>query len=129
MAILALVSSGLAQSITNAQNDAHELWLVRSQNITNDVLKDAADLSSMQRAVLYAKLAERWWRDDPKRATTWIVNAIEAVEQVPNKETPAEREERLQTARALLTIVTPLDQKFTKRLLAVLTDNKTTENQ
>ena len=127
--ILALTSYGLAQSETPAQNDARELWLVRSQNITNDVLKDAGDLSSMQHAVLYVKLAQRWWRDDPKRATTWITNAIEAVEQVPNKESGAEREERLQTARVLLTIVTPLDQKFTKRLLTVLTDNKLTENE
>jgi hypothetical protein len=129
LAILALTSCGLAQSETPAQNDAHELWLVRSQNITNDVLKDASDLSSMQRAVLYVKLAQRWWHDDAKRATTWIANAIDAVEQIPNKEPPAEREERLQTARVLLTIVTPLDQKFTKRLLTVLTENKTTENE
>ena len=129
MVILALVSVGLAQSVTPAQNDERELWLVRSQNITNDVLKDAGDLSSMQRAVLLVKLGQRWWRDDPKRAGSWILNAIEVVEQVPNKETSEEREERLQTARVLLTIVIPLDQKFTKRLLAVLTDNKATENE
>ena len=127
--ILTLTSYGLAQSETPAQNDARELWLVRSQNITNDVLKDAGDLSAMQHAVLYVKLAQRWWRDDPKRATTWITNAIETVEQVPNKESGADREERLQTARVLLTIVTPLDQKFTKRLLTILTDNKLTENE
>jgi len=118
----------LAQAIA-AQNDARELWLVRAQNITTDLLKDAADLSSMQRAVLWMKLAQRWWREDPKRARIWIVNAIEIVEQVPNKETPAEREQRLETARALLTIVTPLDQKFTKRLMALLTENKLTENE
>jgi hypothetical protein len=125
LAILALTSPCPAQSETPAQIDEHELWLVRSQNITNDVLKDAGDLSSRQRAVLYAKLAQRWWRVDARRATTWIVNAIEAVEQVPNKETTAERKERLEAARVLLAIVTPLDQKFTKRLLTVLTDKST----
>ena len=125
--LLILVLAPLVFTQT-AQKDERELWLVRSQNITNDLLKDAGDLSSMQRAVLWVKLAQRWWREDPKRATTWIANATETVEQVPNKETPAEREERLETARALLTIVTPLDQKFTKRLLSVLTD-KATENE
>src|ERR1041385_3372034 len=118
----------LAQPVILAQKDERELWLVRSQNITNDLLKDAGDLNSMQRAVLLVKLAQRWWREDPNRAPSWIANATETVEQVPNKETPAEREERLETARALLTIVTPLDQKFTKRLLSVLTD-KATENE
>src|SRR5215467_14404656 len=116
--ILALAPLGFAQS---TQKDERELWLVRSQNITNDLLKDATDLSSLQRAVLWAKLAQRWWREDQKRARTWIANAIELVEQVPNKETQAERERRLDTARALLTILTPLDQKFTKRLMAVFT--------
>jgi len=111
----------LAQATTLAQNNERELWLVRAQNITSDLLKDGADLSSMQHAVLWVKLAQRWWREDPKRASTWIDNAIEIVEQVPNKETPDERETRLETARVLLTIATQLDQKFTKRLLTVLT--------
>ena len=129
--ILALPCSIFAQRTkpTPQTDNTDELWRVRAQTITDDVLKDAGDLSSMQRAVLYVKLAQRWWRDDPKRATTWIVNAIEAVEQIPNKESAAEREERLQTARVLVTIVTPLDQKFTKRLLTVLTENKATENE
>jgi hypothetical protein len=116
--ILALASVGLAQS---AHKDERELWLVRSQNVTNDLLKDASDLSSLQRAVLWAKLAQRWWREDQKRARTWIADAIETVKQVPNKETQAEREDRLEAARVLLTIVTPLDQKFTKSLMTVLT--------
>lgn len=116
----------LAQAAIPAQNDARELWLVRSQTLTSDLLKDASDLSSMQRAVLWVKLAQLWWREDPKRARTWIANAIETVEQVPNKETPQEREERLETARVLLTIITPLDQALAKRLLTALTSDKAT---
>ena len=108
-------------SVFAQKENAYELWRIRSQTITSDLLKDATDLSPMQRAVLWVKLAQRWWQQDPKRATIWITNAIEVVEQVPNKETPEERGQRLETARVLLTIVTPLDQKFTKRLMAVLT--------
>ena len=119
--ILVVAPLNLAKPINPAQNDARELWLVRSQTLTSDLLKDGADLTSMQRAVLWVKLAQRWWREDPKRARIWITNAIEVVEQLPNKETPQERSERLDTARVLVTIVTPLDQKFTKRLMVVLT--------
>src|SRR6185295_6417356 len=93
LVIVALSRFGLAQ------NDARELWLVRSQTLTSDLLKDAADLSPQQRAVLWAKLAQRWWREDPKRARIWVLNAIEVVDQVPNKETPKEREKRLETTR------------------------------
>jgi hypothetical protein len=119
--ILALAPFAFAQP---AQNDARELWLARAQNLTSDLLKDGADLSSMQRAILWAKLAQRWWREDPRRAREWIVNAIDAVEQVPNKETPEEHTERTETRQVLLTLVTPLDQKLAKRLLALVTDSK-----
>jgi len=114
---------------TQKRDSEYQLWLVRSQTLTTDLLKDAADLSSMQRAVLWVKLAQRWWREDPKRARTWVTSAIEVVEQVPNKETPAERQERMETARVLLTIVTPIDQKLSKRLLTVLASGKSTDDE
>ena len=120
--IVALSKFGLAQK------DARELWLIRSQTITTDLLKDAADLSSLQRAVVWGRLGKRWWHEDPSRARTWFTNAIEVVEQVPNKENGEEHSERLETARILLTIVTPLDQKLSKRLLMVMASDKSTND-
>ncbi|HLM24054.1 MAG TPA: hypothetical protein VK274_03310 [Pyrinomonadaceae bacterium] len=129
--LLALLTTlSLAAPLARGQKEARELWQIRAQNITNDLLKDATDLSSMQRAVLWGKLGQRWWREDPRRARTWITNAIEVVEQVPNKETSEEREERFQTAGVLLAIVTPLDQKLTKRLATLLTgEDKSAANE
>ena len=124
-----LITLSLAAPSASAQKEGRELWQIRAQNITTDLLKDAADLSSMQRAVLWVKLGQHWWREDPKRARTWVTSAIEVVEQVPNKETPAERQERMETARVLLTIVTPLDQKLSKRLLTVLASGKSTDDE
>ena len=125
---ICLMILALAQAIA-AQNNGRELWLVRSQTLTSDLLKDGTDLDSFQRAVLWLKLAQRWWREDPKRARGWIMNAIEVVEQVPNKEKPEEREVRLQTARVIVTIVTPLDQKLADRVLTFLASDKSTYNE
>ena len=127
MALLTPLSgwTGVAQQ----RDSEYQLWLIRSQTLTTDLLKDAADLNSMQRAVLWVKLAQRWWREDPKRARTWITNAIEVVEQIPNKETPEERRERLENASVLLTIVTALDPKLSKQLLTVLVSDKSTDNE
>ena len=128
--LLALLTTlSLAAPSPCDQKEARELWRVRAQTITDDLLKDATDLSPMQRAVLWAKLGQRWWREDPKRARVWITNAIEVVEQVPNKETPEERQERLETASVLLAIVTPLDSKLGKKLLTVLVSDKSTDNE
>src|SRR6185503_1770691 len=62
--------TGFAQK----RDSEYQLWLVRSQTLTTDLLKDATDLSSMQRAVLWVKLAQRWWHEDPKRATRNLPN-------------------------------------------------------
>jgi len=75
-----LTTLSLAAPSASAQKEGRELWQIRAQNVTNDLLKDAADLSPMQRAVLWVKLAQGWWREDPKRARTWVTSAIEVVE-------------------------------------------------
>jgi hypothetical protein len=98
-----------------------DLWLTRSEAITSELVKDSSDLTPSDRALLLARLAERWWRDDPARAHAWMLKPIETVENVPNRENPTERSERLSTARLLLQIVAPLDQKLSKRLITLLT--------
>jgi hypothetical protein len=102
---------------------SYDLWLVRSQTITADLIKDSADLPRSERALLWARLAQRWWLDDPEKARAWILKPIEIVEAVPNKENPDERLQRLSTVRSLLPIVAPLDQKLSARLVAVLTQD------
>lgn len=113
-----------AQETVSAQQDeiSYDLWRIRSQTITGDLIKDAPDLTSSGRAQLWAKLAERWWREDPEKAHSWMLKSIEMVETVPNKETPAETNQRLATTRMLLKIVAPLNQKLGARLVAILSD-------
>lgn len=102
------------------KDEESELWRVRSQGFTDDLLKDASQLSSMRRAVLWARLAQQWWDRDQRRARTWLRNAIEVVEQVPNKENPEERRERFATTRLLLDIISALDQKLAAPLVKIL---------
>ena len=100
--------------------DSTELWRIRSQALTDDLLKDAAQLSPMRRAVLLARLGARWWNDDQARARTWIRNAIDVVDQAPNKESAIDRQERLATTRLLLKLISPLDQKLAAHLVKIL---------
>ncbi|MEK6336540.1 MAG: hypothetical protein AABM67_16555 [Acidobacteriota bacterium] len=76
-----------------------------------------------ERALLWARLAQRWWRDNPEQARAWMLKPIEIVEAVPNKENPDERQRRLSFVRLLLKIVVPLDQKLSSRLVAILSDD------
>jgi hypothetical protein len=115
------ISTAAQRPQQNPQPDiANELWRVRAQTITDDVLTDAYSLNSLRRALVWSKLAEVWWREDPRRAKTWITDAIEVVEQVPNRESAPERGQRLATAKLLLTVASRLDQKLSQRLIAIV---------
>src|SRR6185369_14470718 len=122
--VIVIAGSAIAQKAPAAQQEAlANLWLVRSQTITEDLVKDATDFKPSGRALLWARLGQHWWRDDPERARAWILRSIEIVEAVPNRENPAERSLRLATARFLLNIVAPLDQRLSKRLIAILSED------
>lgn len=122
--VLALQCSIFAQrSKPSPQTDnADELWRVRAQTLTEDVLKDTANFNSLRRALVWSKLAELWWLQDPRRAKTWITNAIEVVEQIPNRESPQERQQRLGTGKALLLTASRLDEKLSKRLITLISN-------
>ncbi len=107
---------------TPQPDNADELWRVRAQTITDDVLKDSSSLNSLRRALVWGKLAEHWWLEDPRRARAWITNAVEVVEQVPNRESAQERQQRLGTAKVLLLAAARLDQKLSQRLIALVSD-------
>lgn len=115
---------GFAQQLHSDQQGSisYDLWLVRSQTITDDLIRDSAALATWERALLWARLAQRWWRDDPEKARSWMLKPIEIVEAVPNKENSDERRQRLTTLRLVLKIVAPLDQKLSARLVAILTE-------
>lgn len=116
---------GVAQKAGSAQKESisYNLWLVRSQTITADLIKDSADLATSGRAMLWAKLGQRWWQADPEKARPWLLKTIEVVEAVPNMENPEERRQRLSLARSLLEVVARLDQKLSARLVYILTQD------
>src|SRR6185369_17338360 len=103
-----------------ANGQQNEMWRARSEALTDDLLRDAAQLSAARRAVILGRLGQGWWDEDQTRARKWFHNAIELVEQVPNREPSTERRERITAARKLLKLVAPLDQKLMSPLIKIL---------
>jgi hypothetical protein len=104
-------------------NLSSDVWLERAQRLTDDIINDATSIHTPDRAVIYARLGNLWWRDDPARARAWVVRAIEAVESTSIQESNDERNRRLAAARDLLRIVAPLDRDLSVRLSASFTLN------
>ena len=115
-----ILMMSLVSAPAQQRNTSSDLWRIRSQAITSELLKDSSDLIPARRALVLAAVAGKWWQDDPEQARSWMGRALEIVEAVPNKENADERERRLSAVRSILKIVTPLDRKYTERLIAVL---------
>jgi len=81
---------------------SYHLWRVRSQTITEDLIKDAPDLTTSERALLWARLAQRWWRDEPEKAYSWMLKPIEMVEAIPNKEATNNKQAKIKRMFDLL---------------------------
>lgn len=123
MAVLMMatpVTLGQKDNSAQTRNAARALWLVRSQSITEELIKDASDLPSSARALLWARLGELWWQEEREKARSWLLKAVAIVDDVPNREGSDERSRRLNTARALFQIITPLDQGISKKLIPIL---------
>ena len=123
MAILMMatpVTFGQENKSARTRSPARTLWLVRSQSITEELIKDASDLPPSARALLWARLGELWWQEDREKARSWLYRAVAIVEAVPNREGSDERRQRLDTARGLLQIIAPLDPEISKKLFSIL---------
>ena len=106
----------------------NEVWRARSEALTNDLLKDAGQLSAPRRAVILGRIAQGWWVEDQSHARKWFQTAIELVEQVPSRETSNDRRERIIAARKILKMVAPLDQKLMLPLIKILTPDAQTSD-
>jgi hypothetical protein len=95
-------------------------WLIRAEAVTDSLVKDTVDLTSGDRALLWARLGVAWFKDEPDRAHTWMKKAVQEVEIVSDGESVENRRGRLSTARSLLGIVGPRDKQLARRLLTVL---------
>lgn len=127
--LLVFLVACLQQNASQQKDPSYDLWLVRSQTLTDELVKDGANLDAWQRSILFGRLAQAWWRENPEKAKAWMVAAIESVETVPNKENAEEHQKRISTARQLLQIATPLDRKFSARLVALLKEADSDEER
>jgi hypothetical protein len=95
----------------------------RARAFTDEIVKDGAALTNFDRAVLWARLGEYWWKDDRQQARAWIRKSVKELEAAPQQEDAADRARRHAAARSVLRIVAPRDKAMGDRVAAIFTTN------
>lgn len=122
LAASALLLAGLPPVAAQDRRPAElpDPLLVRARAVSDDLNADAPSLLPHDRALLWARLGELWWRDDERRARALWLKAVEEVEAAPEQEEALARARRLAAARALLPVVGRRERSLGERLSAVL---------
>lgn len=99
--------------------DAH-LPRITAEGLTQDVIDSGWRLPKHLRPLALARLCSAWWKVDRTRAAAWCTDSVEAVTSVPQNERTDERDLRLRTARAIFSVVAPLNREWGDRVLQTI---------
>lgn len=106
------------------RNNPLDSLTILTQTITDEIVKDAPALTTLDRAVLWARLGESWWKDDPERARIWLKKAVQDLEVVSTgQESDSDHQRRLAIARSLLSIISPRDKELSDGLTLIFKPN------
>ncbi len=106
---------------------AEEKWLYPAQRVSADLEASAANLKRDLHAVAFTTLGSYWWKQDKPAAERWIYPAVDEITIVPQEESDSDRNIRLEAARRVLAIVTPLDPILRERLKDVVSGGTSSE--
>jgi hypothetical protein len=104
------------QPETKAKPTPEELWLYPAQKLSADVESQAWRMRHDLHAILFATLGAAWWKQDRGAAERWIYPAVDEVTIASQDEPELEHVRRLEAARRVLVLVTPLDVILRERL-------------
>lgn len=121
--LLLSITVSLPFAFGQVPGKSKDIWVGRAQGFTDEIAKDAAALTKLDRAVVWARLGDYWWKDDLKQARAWMQKAVLELEVAPNQEDAADRARRFAAARSVLKIIAPRDKALGDRVTDIFTTN------
>ena len=104
-----------------------KVWETRTQNLTESLVADAAQLNKSDQALLWARLGLVWFKHDSKRAREWFTRAIDAIEAPTTDKTEAVCKRT--SARMVLGMIASRDRALAKRLIPIIDASKNDQTE
>ncbi len=99
---------------------------IQIEQVSNDLAKDATAFLPVERAILWARLGDLWWKTDAERGRGFLVKAVEDVDSATtpksalNPGQPNDRVQLISAIRVVMRIVGARDNKLSDRLISSL---------
>ena len=126
LTLMAVVANGQAQSKDNDLQYRRILTETQIEQVSNDLVKDATSFQPVERAILWSRLGELWWKTDPQRARKFLTKAVEdleaatAAQSTPTGSQASSSEQLIGAIRVALRTIAARDQKLNDRLQPLL---------
>lgn len=95
------------------------LWRLRADTITSNLLRETTKISELERALLFAKIGDLWWKTDKNQADNYFEKSVDSIFFYSPDD---KKNEYFDTTREILSIISSRNQKQTKRLIKILSD-------
>ncbi|HBR57088.1 MAG TPA: hypothetical protein DEA22_06415 [Blastocatellia bacterium] len=101
-----------------------QLWRLRAETITDNLIKETVKLSELDRALLFAELGDSWWKADPRQSDIWFEKSVDAIFFFSSDDTESGLSDLFQTSRKILRLIGSRNRKLASRLVGILSDMK-----
>lgn len=116
----------LVSSSAFGQNDELEIqknvWRLRAETITGNLLKETTKISNLECALLFAKLGELWWKHDQNEANAFFEKAVDTIFFYSPNNKKNDKKEYFSTSRNILLVVGNHSPKQANRLTKILSE-------
>lgn len=120
--VFSLSAASLAAPLTQAPTKLIErdLWRVRVDKLTNNILLDSAKKDPLDRALLLAHLSNLWWESEPTQSNSWIEKAVDTIAFYPSEDVKRQRAKFFSVIRQVLRLISMHNNKQSSRLVELI---------
>jgi len=107
-------------------------WRLRAENFTAKAIDASSRLQSLNRALVYARLADFWWRLDRDKAGQFYEKAVDGIFFLTSDEINADRQAVIDASGKILVLIANRNSKQSKRLVSLIREmqgNSAEENK
>lgn len=106
------------------------LWRARADTISGSLLKDTIKQNELERALLFAKLGDLWWKSDPNQSNAWFEKSVDTIFFYSSEDIKNKKKDYFDATRNILSVIADRNQKQTNRLIKILSNtNKNSEEE